>query len=167
MSQANLNVVTLPKPGKPARKAKTQHRMSARMIRRIRLQHGTAGLLGAVASAMTLVSLSHIAGGIGHVTHGVIPEWQSWSLAAGLDINYLGMELGAVVAAWQHVRDRLHRFTRFGVPGVMMFSMAMNAFEFSLGATNGWELATSIAMGVVLPALTFLTFRIATVLADV
>ena len=35
MSQANLNVVTLPKPGKPARKAKTQHRMSARMIRRI------------------------------------------------------------------------------------------------------------------------------------
>jgi len=49
----------------------------------------------------------------------------------------------------------------------MAFSMAMNAFEFSLGATNGAELATSIAMGVVLPALTFLTFRIATVLADV
>ena len=73
--------------------------MSARMIRRIKLQHGTALLLGAVASAMTLVSLSHIAGGIGHVTHGVIPEWQSWSLAAGLDVNYLGMELGAVVAA--------------------------------------------------------------------
>jgi hypothetical protein len=167
MSQANLSLVSLPKTGKQRKAAKAKQPMSARMRRRIKLQHGTAGLLGAVASAMTLVSLSHIAAGIGHVTHGVIPEWQSWSLAAGLDINYLGMELGALVAAWQHVRDRLHRFTRFGIPCVMLFSQAMNSFEFSLGATTAWELAAGIAMGLVLPALTFLTFRIAATLADV
>jgi len=45
--------------------------------------------------------------------------------------------------------------------------MAMSAFEFSLGATNGYELSAGIAMGVVLPALVRLAFKISSVLPDV
>jgi hypothetical protein len=168
MSQANLNVVTLPKAGKPARKAaKAKVPMSARMLRRLKLQHGTALLLAAVAAAMTTVSLSHIAGGVDHITHHAVPEWQAWGVAIGLDVNYVAMEMAGVVAAMQHVRDRLHRLTRFGIPAVMGFSMALNALEFAAGATNGWELAAGVAMGVILPALVFLTFRVAATLADV
>jgi hypothetical protein len=165
---ATQNVITLPKTGKPARKAtKARQPMSARMVRRLKLQHGAALLLGTVAAAMTTVSLSHIAGGVEHITHGAVPEWQAWGVAVGLDINYVGMEMAGVVAAMQHVRDRLHRLTKIGIPAVMGFSMALNALEFAAGATNAYEMAAAIGMGVILPALVFMAFRVAAVLADV
>jgi hypothetical protein len=155
------------KPGKTRQPKHTKQPMSARMKRRIHLQHGVAGVIGLIAAAMTTVSLSHIAGGIGVITHGAVPEWQSWGCAIGLDANYIAMEMAGVVAAMQHVRDRLRRLTRFGIPAVMVFSMGLNALAFAAGATNTYELAAGIAMGVILPALVFLTFRVAATLADV
>jgi hypothetical protein len=166
--RTDLNVLPLPTRQKTPRKAKqAKQPTSARMARRIRMQHVSAALIGTVAAAMTTVSLSHIAGGVTHITHAAIPEWQAWGVAIGLDVNYVAMEMAGVVAAMQHVRDRLHRLTRFGIPAVMGFSMALNAMEFAQGATNAYELAAGIAMGVILPALVFLTFRVAAVLADV
>jgi hypothetical protein len=164
---ANPNVITLPKTSKPARKIAKAKPITARMTRRLNLQHVAAALIGTVAAAMTTVSLSHIAGGVTHITHAAVPEWQAWGVAIGLDVNYVAMEMAGVVAAMQHVRDRLHRLTRVGIPAVMGFSMALNALEFAAGATNSYELAAGIAMGVILPALVFLTFRVAAVLADV
>jgi hypothetical protein len=35
------------------------------------------------------------------------------------------------------------------------------------GSTNAWELAAGVWMGVILPALVFLAFRVAAVLAEV
>jgi hypothetical protein len=163
----NLNVVPLSKPGKHRKAAKAKAPMSSRMVRRLKLQHGTALLLGVVAAAMTTVSLSHIAGGVTHITHAAVPEWQAWGVAVGLDVNYVAMEMAGVVAAMQHVKDRLHRLTRWGIPAVMGFSMSLNALEFAAGATNAWELAAGVAMGVILPGLVFLAFRVAAVLADV
>jgi len=154
-------------PSRKARKVVRKQPMSARMLRRIKLQHATAVLIGIVAAAMTTVSLSHIAGGVTHITHAAVPEWQAWGVAIGLDVNYVAMEMAGVVAAMQHVRDRLHRLTRLGIPAVMGFSMSLNALEFAAGATNTYELAAGIAMGIILPALVFLTFRVAAVLADV
>jgi hypothetical protein len=116
---------------------------------------------------MTTVSLSHIAGGVETITHAAVPEWQAWGVAVGLDVNYVAMEMAGVVAAMQHVKDRLHRLTRWGIPAVMGFSMSLNALEFAAGATNPWELAAGIAMGVILPGSVFLAFRVAAVLADV
>jgi hypothetical protein len=161
------NIVQL--TSRKSRKVRPARRpaLTARMARRLKLQHGTALLLGAIAAAMTTVSLSHIAGGVGHITHHAVPEWQAWGVAIGLDANYVAMELAGVVAAMQHVRDRLHRLTRFGIPAVMGFSMSLNALEFAAGATNAYELAAGIAMGVILPGLVFLTFRVAATLADV
>jgi len=45
--------------------------------------------------------------------------------------------------------------------------MSPNALEFAAGATNAYELVTGIAMGLILPALVFLTFRVGALLADV
>jgi hypothetical protein len=115
------NIVQLP-PRKPRKVGKAKRQpMSVRMVRRLKLQHGTALLLAIVAAAMTTVSLSHIAGGAESITHAAVPQWQAWGVAVGLDVNYVAMELAGVVAAMQHVRDRLHRLTRVGIPAVMGF----------------------------------------------
>jgi hypothetical protein len=45
--------------------------------------------------------------------------------------------------------------------------MCLNALEFAAGATNTYELAQESRWGIILPALAFLTFRVAAVLADV
>jgi hypothetical protein len=74
------------------------------------------------------------------------------------------MGLAGVVAAIRHVGDRLRKLTRFEVPAAMCFSMARNALASATGATNAYELAAAVAMGVILP---FLAFSIAAVLADV
>jgi hypothetical protein len=124
-------------------------------------------LLGSVASAMTIVSLTHVADGVQYLTHGAVPDWQAWGLAIGLDINYVAMEMAGLVAAVQGVREKLQKLTRIGIPSVMGFSIALNALEFSVGATNAYELAAGVAMGLILPALVFLTFRVAAVLAAV
>jgi hypothetical protein len=161
------NVLPIRQNTKPARKVAKAKPVTARMLRRIKLQHSAAVLIGLIAAAMTTVSLSHIAGGVESLTHAAVPGWQAWMVSLGLDANYIAMEMAGVVAAMQHVRDRLHRLTRLGIPAVMGFSMALNALEFAAGATNAYELAAGIAMGVILPALVFLTFRVAAVLADV
>jgi hypothetical protein len=167
MTTQNVIRIAAPAKSRKAKPAARKQPISQRKARRIRLQHGVAGLIGIVAAAMTTVSLSHIAGGVDTITHHAIPTWQCWGLAVGLDINYVAMEMAAVVAAMQHVRDRLHRLTRWGIPAVMGFSMSLNALEFASGATNTYELAAGIAMGVILPGLVFLAFRVAAVLADV
>jgi hypothetical protein len=136
---ANVNVIPLQTPRKHRKTAKAKQPISARMVRRIRLQHGVACLIGIVAAAMTTVSLSHIAGGVEHITHSAVPTWQAWGVAIGLDVNYVAMEMAGVVAAMQHVRDRLHRLTCWGIPAVMGFSMSLNALEFAVGATNSYE----------------------------
>jgi hypothetical protein len=150
------------KPPAPAPKA-----ISAKTARRITWQRRSAALLGTVASAMTVVSLTHIAGGVQLITHDAVPAWQAWGVAVGLDINYIAMEMAGLVTATQLVRDKLRKLTRWGIPAVMGFSMALNALEFTRGVTNTYELAAGIAMGVILPALVFLTFRVAAVLANV
>jgi hypothetical protein len=70
-SIVNLHPTTKPTTRKATtKKAKP---ITARMARRIRLQHFSAVLLGVVAAAMTTVSLSHIAGGVEHITHAAVP----------------------------------------------------------------------------------------------
>lgn len=164
----DATVTKLPTSKKPASKtSKAPKKVSAKLLRRISWQHRAGMLLAAVATCMTAVSLAHIAAGVEHLTHGAVPHWQSWCVAIGLDVNYIGMELAGVVAALQHTKDKLHQFTKYGIPAIMLFSMCMNAIEFASGATNMVETAAGVAMGVVLPALVWLTYRVALVLSDV
>ena len=151
----------------PAPAARTAPKVSAKTARRVKLQCYSAGLLAGVASVMTVVSLTHVADGVQLVTHGAVPDWQAWLLAIGLDVNYIAMELAAIVAATATVKDKLHRLTRWGIPSVMSFSMALNAIEFCTKAVDSFDVAKGVVGGVVLPLFVFLTFRMAAVLADV
>src|SRR5260370_30976066 len=100
------NLVQLKPRQKTTRKVVKAKPVSSRMLRRVRLQHWSAVLLGVVAAAMTTVSLSHIAGGVEHITHGAVPEWQAWGVAIGLDINYVSMEMAGVRPAPSHAPGR-------------------------------------------------------------
>jgi hypothetical protein len=137
-----------PRAKKPPAPTAAPKAISAKTARRITWQRRSAALLGTVASAMTVVSLAHVAGGVQSITHGAVPAWQAWGLAVGLDINYIAMEMAALVTATRGVRDKLHKLTKVGIPAVMGFSMALNAMEFTRGVTNAYELAAGIAMGV-------------------
>jgi hypothetical protein len=68
----------------PRKKAKTPapaaRAVSAKTARRTVWQLRSALLLGTVASAMTVVSLTHVAGGVQMVTHDAVPWWQAWGL---------------------------------------------------------------------------------------
>src|SRR5258708_14457451 len=140
------NLVQLKPTQKTTRKVVKAKPVSSRMLRRVKLQHWSAVLLGVVAAAMTTVSLSHIAGGVTHITHAAVPEWQAWGVAVGLDVNYVAMEMAGVVAAMQHVKDRLHRLTRWGIPAVMGFSMSLHALEFARGAPHAYALAAGVGV---------------------
>src|SRR5260370_8512590 len=110
------NLVQLKPRQKTTRKVVKAKPVSSRMLRRVRLQHWSAVLLGVVAAAMTTVSLSHIPGGVEHITHGAVPEWQAWGAAIGFDVNYIAMEMAPPVAAMQHVRHPLHPLPRLRTP---------------------------------------------------
>jgi hypothetical protein len=116
------------KPPAPAPKA-----ISAKTARRITWQRRSAALLGTVASAMTVVSLTHIAGGVQLITHDAVPSWQAWGVAVGLDINYIAMELGGLVTATQLVRDKLHKLTRLGIPAVSQHAVQLWHQGFGMG----------------------------------
>jgi hypothetical protein len=58
--QNNQNVIQIPKTTKPARRA-AKTKMSARMVRRLKLRGG-----------------HDLAGGVDHITHHAVPEWQAW-----------------------------------------------------------------------------------------
>lgn len=158
---------TAPKKKAMSTEPKLAPKDSPRTHLRQKLQRSAGLLLAGVASAMTGVSLAHTAGGTEFLTSGAIPEWQCWGVAIGLDINYIGMEFAGVVAATQVVRDRLHRFTKFGIPAVMIFSMAMNALEFARGASDPYKMAAGIIVGIALPLLIWLAFKVSAILADI
>lgn len=80
------------KPSKPPATAAVP-KVSAKTAQRVTWQRRSAALLGTVASAMTVVSLTHIAGGVQLITHDAVPAWQAWGVAVGLDINYIAMEM--------------------------------------------------------------------------
>src|SRR5579864_5006484 len=83
MTIASIHQLNEPvqKPRKPTRKAAKARPVTVRMVRRLKLRHGVAIVIGFIAAAMTTVSLSHIAGGIETLTHGAVPGWQSWMVS--------------------------------------------------------------------------------------
>jgi hypothetical protein len=150
---------------KKSAKASRKPALSERMGRKLRLQRGAALGIAAVATGITAVSLSHIAAFAIHYGH--VAEWQSWALAAGIDLNYTGMEFAGVVAAYQHVRERLHGWTRWAVPTIATFSAICNMLEFARDASNSFEIVAACVMGAIVPGLVYVSYRVAAVMADV
>jgi hypothetical protein len=77
-------IVKLKAPAaKPARSRATS--------RKLRRQAAAAAGVGGVACVLTALSLNHLARGIGMVTGAA--EWEAWSMAAGIDLGFVSLEL--------------------------------------------------------------------------
>jgi hypothetical protein len=59
--------------------------------RKLRRQAVAAVGVGGVACVLTALSLNHLARGIGMVTGSA--EWEAWSIAAGIDLGFVSLEL--------------------------------------------------------------------------
>lgn len=144
------NVVKLKPPtAKPARS-----RATARKLRR---QAAAAVGVGGVACVLTALSLNHLARGIGMVTGAA--EWESWSMAAGIDLGFVSLELAQLVVTTETVRRAVRRYCQPAIAGTLAGSAALNALAFAAQST-GWMLAPAIAIGLAIPALVYALTRI-------
>jgi hypothetical protein len=144
------NVIKLKPPAaKPAR--------SRAVARKLRRQAAAAIGVGGVACVLTALSLNHLARGIGMVTGAA--EWEAWSMAAGIDLGFVSLELAQLVVTTETVRRAVRRYCRPAITGTLAGSAALNALAFATQST-GWMLAPAIAMGLAIPALVYALTRI-------
>src|ERR1051325_5321693 len=80
--------------------------------------------IGAVASALTALSLSHLAHGVEIVTHA--PSWEAWAMAIGIDLGFVALELSQLACSAK-VAKQVGKFARPGILGTLSGSALMNA----------------------------------------
>jgi hypothetical protein len=103
-----------------------------------------------------------LASGIRLVTN--CPPWEAWSLAIGIDIAFIAMEVAALAAATERVRREIGAWTRTGIVATLLLSAALNALAFAAQA-SGLLVYAAALLGVFVPALVFALSRIAFALA--
>lgn len=113
--------------------------------------------IGAVAVCLTGLSLSHLAHGIELVTQSDATE--AWSMAVGIDVGFIAMELAQLNAATEKLAKAIGRFTKPAIVGTLVFSAAMNAFAFAAQA-KGLMIAPAVVLGVAIPGLIYALTRI-------
>jgi hypothetical protein len=149
------NVVALPRAPQPTKKT----RAVARHVRAMRRQTTVATAAGFVAATLTALSLSHLAHGIALMTG--CPGWESWAMAVGIDLGFITLELLMVTAVTEAVRRRVGKHARPAILGTLAGSAGMNALAFASQAA-GYMVYPAAALGLVIPALIYLTTRAAT-----
>ncbi len=148
----NTNVVRLPSK-RNVQKAKR----TTRRTRAMRRQAGTAVAVGFVAVTLTALSLSHLAHGVEIVTGSA--SWESWSMAIGIDLGFIALELSQL-AINANVRRQIARFARPAILGTLAGSAAMNAFAFAAQTTNVWMMAAAVSLGIAIPTLIYALTRV-------
>jgi hypothetical protein len=140
---------------KPVAKS-NPNRSNRKQAKKLHRQGMAAVGIGMVASTLTVLSLNHLAHGITIVTQA--PNWEAWSMAAGIDLGFISLELAQLAAASEKVLKQITKFTRPAIVGTLIGSAVMNAFAFATQAV-GWMIAPAVAMGVAIPALIYLLTR--------
>jgi hypothetical protein len=126
--------------------------------RAMRRQGATAIGIGLVAVTLTALSLSHLAHGVALVTGA--EAWEAWSMAVGIDLGFVALELSQLATVSDYVRRQVSRFARPAIVGTLAGSAAMNAFAFAAQAVNPWMMAAAITLGVAIPALIYALTRV-------
>jgi hypothetical protein len=146
------NVVRLPKKRVRARPYVKPARRSQRR------QHLSAVAVALVAVVLTALSLSHLAHGIALVTRA--PAWEAWSMALGIDLGFIALEIAQLCAATERVRTEISRWTKPAILGTIVTSAAMNSLAFG-AQSEGWMIYPAVGMGLAIPAMIYCLSRVA------
>jgi hypothetical protein len=134
---------------------KVTSRAHKRRMSRLRY---AAGAIGTVALTLTGLSLSHLAEGVQALTHGT--EWHSWAMAAGIDLGFIGLELGQLVVTTERLRATVARYANPTIIGTLIASAIMNAYAFGSRADNWEQLVSACALGCAVPALIYVLTKV-------
>ena len=126
--------------------------------RRIARQTGAAVAVAVVAIVLTGLSLSHLAHGIHLVT--LAPAWEAWSMAIGIDLGFIALEIAQLCAATPVVRRDVSRFSKPAILGTLLISAVLNGLAFGAQA-SGWMIVPAAGLGVAVPALIYALSRVA------
>src|SRR5215831_7599531 len=145
---ADLNVITLPKTGKPrkAAKAPRPHHSSARS----RLAAASATAIGGVAIAATALSLSDLADSIQEVAH--VATWKAYALATALDANFISTEAFSLFAT-AAVGKATHRATTATKVITLAMSGIANTYAMAHTAEGMIMQGACVVAGFAIPGL--------------
>lgn len=136
-----------PRPTKAEREARISH---------IKLCRCLAGIAGGIAIAMVTLSVVHLCEAIMALTAS------HWALAALLAV---GVDAGMISAELAEILAHGNRDVKLWAYAYMIMSiglsMLLNAYAFASHAHSSIQLASGIALGIMIPALVFTLGRIA------
>ena len=120
-------------------------------------QKAAAGAIGAVATTLTALSLTHLAHGVEIVTHTA--GWEAWAFAIGIDLGFIALEIANLSCATVTVERAIARWTNTAIVGTLAGSAVMNATAFAADVTG--ELAyAAAALCIAIPALVYVLTRV-------
>jgi hypothetical protein len=131
--------------------APRKHRKPSRsaLLRR----HAPTAGLGAVIMVLLSLSLSHLAHGIELVTG--CQSWEGWSMAIGLDLLIVALEVSMVTTVGTKAHKQVCRFANPALIAAFTWSAGLNAFAFSATSAVLWMTVTAASLGASIPALIY------------
>lgn len=161
-----MNVLTIPKPKRPARPVATVPAAPAvrskAWLRKTARQRGAAYSIAAVAVVLMGLSLSHLASGVQTLTHG--DDWHAWAMAVGIDAGFIGLELGQLCVTTETMRKVVAKWAEPTIIGTLIVSAIMNAYAFASASDNFMVACAAIALGISIPALIYVLTRVSVAL---
>lgn len=157
--KANIKQVRKPRQQVTASKA-----VKAKVLRQKLASFAVIG----VGVVLTGLSLTHLSSGVQAVTSAT--EGEALSMALGIDLGFIALELANLLTITEATRRRISRFTQPAIVGTLATSAVMNAFAFSskvpaFDLGSPWfNFAPAVFLGFAIPAMIFALMRVGTVL---
>lgn len=162
----NATVTALPKPARRPKADKpapsTPPVRSAAWKRKLTRQRYTSYGTAGVALVLMGLSLSHLAAGIGALTHS--DPAHAWAMAVGIDLGFIALELGQLCTTTESLRKAIMTWAGPTIIGTLIVSACMNAYAFASVAT-GWPVIASACILVLsIPMLIYVLTRVSVAL---
>jgi len=130
--------------------------------RKMSRQRATAYFTAGVALVLMGLSLSHLADGIGAITHSA--SWHSWPMAIGIDLSFISLELAQLCTSTDTLRRSINLWAGPTIIGTLIVSACMNAYAFASVAVGWPMIASACVLGVSIPMLIYVLTRVSVAL---
>lgn len=147
--------VEIRKKGNSAVKPKVR---SVSATRKRNRQKTMAIVIASVAFIGTVLSLDHLAHGVGIITGNL--SWREWSMAILIDCLFLSLEGAEIFAMSDYVRKQVKKYTHKTIIALILGSAMFNATAFIHPVLGNWILMVPAALlGISIPVLIYYAMR--------